>query len=180
VHVRTICLAILSEGETTGYDIRKMSTEGEYSYFVDASYGSIYPALAKLEQDGLVTSRVEPHPGKPSRKVYSITEAGRQEFIDTLFEPLADDEFRCEFLMFARFAHELPAELVEKRICERVSALDEHIGRLEDLKDKRTSATETWILNLGIDSLSHHRTYLNKHRQELVELAQPARARAAE
>ena len=44
MNVRTICLAILYDGEATGYEIRKLSVEGEYSYFIDASFGSIYPA----------------------------------------------------------------------------------------------------------------------------------------
>ena len=49
MNVRTICLAILFEGEASGYEIRKLSVEGEYSYFIDASFGSVCPALAKLE-----------------------------------------------------------------------------------------------------------------------------------
>ena len=80
MNVRTLCLAILYFGDATGYEIRKLSTEGKYSYFVEASYGAIYPALAKLEKDGLVTCRIEAVEGKPSRKVYSITDAGRNEF----------------------------------------------------------------------------------------------------
>ena len=40
MNVRTICLAILYDGDSTGYEIRKLSTEGEYSYFIDASYGA--------------------------------------------------------------------------------------------------------------------------------------------
>jgi len=44
--VRGLCLAILSYGDATGYEIRKESTEGRFSYFDDASFGSIYPALA--------------------------------------------------------------------------------------------------------------------------------------
>ena len=77
MNVRTICLAILFEGESTGYEIRKLSVEGEYSYFVDASFGAIYPALQKLEADKLVTSRVEQQDGKPAKKIYVITELGR-------------------------------------------------------------------------------------------------------
>ena len=72
MNVRTICLAILYDGEATGYEIRKLSVEGEYSYFIDASFGSIYPALAKLEVDGLVTSRVEMQEGKPAKKVIVV------------------------------------------------------------------------------------------------------------
>ena len=104
MNVRTICLAILYDGDSTGYEIRKLSTEGEYCYFVDASFGAIYPALAKLEDDKLVTSRVEQQDGKPAKKIYSITAPGRHEFINSLFEQLGEDEYRSEFLLFARFA----------------------------------------------------------------------------
>ena len=88
MNVRTICLAILFEGEASGYEIRKLSVEGEYSYFIDASFGSIYPALAKLEADNFVTSHVEQQDGKPAKKVYTITQAGRHAFIASLFDDL--------------------------------------------------------------------------------------------
>ncbi len=76
MNVRTVCLSILYEGEATGYEIRRMTVEGECAYFVEASFGSIYPALAKLEQDGLIRSREEAHPGKPPRRVYALTDTG--------------------------------------------------------------------------------------------------------
>ena len=78
MNVSSICLAILFCGDRTGYDIRKISTEGSYSFFVEASYGSIYPALNRLEHEGLVTCRHEAQDGKPARKVYSITDSGRK------------------------------------------------------------------------------------------------------
>ncbi len=180
MNVRTICLAILFDGETTGYDIRKQSTEGEYAYFVEASYGSIYPALAKLEQDGLVTSRVEEQKGRPARKVYSITETGRRVLLDSLFEPLVDDSYRCEFLLFARFASELPAALVEKRIAERICAVEAHVSNLEELEERDLKPTERWILDYGLASLRQHRKYLIEHKDELVALAQPEAAQAAQ
>ena len=87
MNVRTLCLSILYNGEASGYDIRRMCTEEEFAYFVEASYGSIYPALAKLEEDGLVTSRTEQQDGKPAKKIYSITDAGRDAFVAALGEP---------------------------------------------------------------------------------------------
>ena len=100
MNVRTICLAILTQGDTTGYDIRKRSTEGDFSYFVEASFGSIYPALSKLEEEGLVTSRVEPQEGRPAKRVYAITPSGREQFINSLFDDLNQDVFRSEFMLF--------------------------------------------------------------------------------
>ena len=45
MNVKTLCLSILYEGEATGYEIRRLCVEGECSYFIEASFGSIYPCL---------------------------------------------------------------------------------------------------------------------------------------
>lgn len=51
MNVRTLCLSVLYEGKATGYEIRRLCVEGESSYFIEASFGSIHPALAKLEEE---------------------------------------------------------------------------------------------------------------------------------
>src|SRR6185436_10331474 len=173
MNVRTICLAILFDSEATGYEIRKLSVEGEYSYFIDASYGAIYPALQKLEADKLVTSRVEQQDGKPAKKIYSITELGRREFINSLFEKLGDDEFRSEFLLFARFASELPQSLVQVRLSERIASLDAAIAELERLKTQHTHPGDGWVIDYGQTCMAAARDYIQSHFGELVALARP-------
>jgi PadR family transcriptional regulator, regulatory protein AphA len=182
MNVRTICLAILYEGEATGYEIRKLSVEGDYSYFIDASFGSIYPALAKLETDKLVTSRVEQQDGKPAKKVYVITEAGRRAFISSLFEKLGDDEFRSEFLLFARFASELPASLVETRLKERLASIDEMLGEMDKMNCEYQHPGDKWVIGYGRACIGYTRDYLKAHMGELVAMARPdaAAAHAAE
>ena len=69
--VRTLCLAILNFGDATGYEIRKLSTEGKFRYFIEASFGSIYPTLARLEAEGLVTECAR-SPCRASRRARSI------------------------------------------------------------------------------------------------------------
>ena len=59
MNVRTLCLGILSVGEASGYEIKKEIEEGLFSHFIDASFGSIYPALTQLNAEGLVTLRAE-------------------------------------------------------------------------------------------------------------------------
>ncbi|HVW92754.1 MAG TPA: PadR family transcriptional regulator [Devosia sp.] len=173
MNVRTICLAILYEGEATGYEIRKLSVEGDYSYFVDASFGSIYPALARLEAENLVTSRVEPQEGKPAKKVYAITEAGRRSFISSLFEDLGQDEYRSEFLLFARFASELPASLVEERLKERLAQLDADIAELERISGAEAHPADCWVMGFGRACIGAARDYIAAHMGELIALARP-------
>jgi len=178
MNVKNLCLAILHDGETTGYEIRKMSTEGECSYFVDASYGSIYPALARLEAEGLVTCRVEQQDGRPAKKVYSITDEGRKTFHDSLFNDLDDDVFRSEFLLFARFAADLPASLVKNRLEERVARLDDEIKQLEEVRADRPDPADQWVINYGICCLKVAREHVAAHMNELVGLAQPDQIRS--
>ncbi len=173
MNVRTLCLAILHDGETTGYQIRKLSTEGEYAYFVDASYGSIYPALARLETDKMVTSRVEQQEGRPAKKVYSITELGRETFRKSLFNDIDEDVFRSEFLLFARFAPLLPASLVETRINEQIERLEEEIRQLEDACSRKPAPNDQWVINYGLACLRAGRQHLVQSKQDLIALAKP-------
>jgi PadR family transcriptional regulator AphA len=172
MNIRTLCLSILFEGEATGYEIRRLSVEGECSYFVEASFGSIYPALAKLEDEGLVTSRVEPQAGKPAKKVYAITELGRSAFVDSLFEPLAGDVFRSPFLLFARFAHLLPASLVEQRLKERLASSQKALDQLRQLAEDRSAhATDAWVVRYGLACMEVAHRHMQDHLHELVALA---------
>jgi PadR family transcriptional regulator AphA len=180
MNVRTVCLSILYEGESTGYDIRKLTVEGEYSYFVDASFGAIYPALQKLEDEGLVSSRVEPQSGKPSRKVYAITQAGRNAFLDSLFDDIGDDNFRSPFLLFARFAAELPQSLVQQRLSERIAKLDSRIAAMERAAQTRAAPADRWIIEYGRACLAVARDHIEAHRGELIAMARPDTAAAAE
>lgn len=71
--LRLYLLSLLDEGPRHGYDIMQAlsdRTGGTYT----ASAGTIYPRLAKLEEEGLVTKSID---GR--KTVYEITDAGRAE-----------------------------------------------------------------------------------------------------
>ena len=71
--LRLYLLNLLDEGPRHGYDIMQAlsdRTGGTYT----PSAGTIYPRLAKLEEEGLVTKTID---GR--KTVYAITEAGRAE-----------------------------------------------------------------------------------------------------
>jgi PadR family transcriptional regulator PadR len=57
--------------------------------------GTIYPALARLEATGMVSSAREPSPSGPPRKYFELTEAGRD----------ALDARRAEWREFSRSIH---------------------------------------------------------------------------
>ncbi len=102
--VKSLCLGVLTLGDASGYEIRKMFEDGPFGHFYDASYGSIYPALGKLLADGHVSVTEHIQPGRPSKKVYSLTPAGRAAFQMALAEPPGADRLRSEVLVRFFFA----------------------------------------------------------------------------
>ena len=171
MNVRTLCLAILNFGETTGYEIKKQSVEGEYSYFVDASFGSIYPALSKLEADGLVTSRQEAQPGKPPKKIYAITDAGRTELAEALTEPPSRDIFRSEFLLVAVCAEMLPKHVVSKAIENRLLMLNEELAHLKTVATEAKGAAGRWTAEYGVCCIANSIRHLEDTRGALEAVA---------
>jgi len=173
--VRTLCLAILNFEDATGYEIRKLSTEGRYSYFVDASFGSIYPALARLEADGLVTVRKEEQSGKPSRKIYSITEAGRAEFVRALGEPPAPDTFRSPFLLVAMCADLVGAEAIVTAIDHRLAHLRAEDAKLDAIAGDCDHAATGFILDYGRHCVAQDIAFLERNRHRLEQIAAEGR-----
>lgn len=72
-----ILLGLLRD-PATGYALKSTFSE-RIRHFWSAEFSQIYPTLKRLEQRGMLGSRVEPSPKGPNRKVYSLTEEGREE-----------------------------------------------------------------------------------------------------
>lgn len=176
MNARTLCLSILFEKEASGYEIRQLCTNGECAYFVEVSFGSIYPALTKMENEGLLTSHTQEQQGRPAKKIYKITDEGKKEFRNSLFETLNDDVFRSEFLLFARFAHLLPSLLVKQRLLERQEMLEKEIEDLENLvkglpQNSSAHSGDFWVINYGLEVRRVEKRYVETHMQQLIELS---------
>jgi DNA-binding PadR family transcriptional regulator len=70
-------LGLLSREELSGYDLagRMRAAVG---HFWEARHSQIYPELARLEEEGLVSHRVVEQRERPDKKVYKITPAGAE------------------------------------------------------------------------------------------------------
>lgn len=88
-------LGMLTIEPMSGYDIRKFVQE-VLSNFWNESFGRIYPLLGQLEKKGLVTARLHEQTGKPDRRVYHITNRGREVLKDWLRAPSQPMQIRNE------------------------------------------------------------------------------------
>jgi DNA-binding PadR family transcriptional regulator len=71
--LRLYLLKLLAEGPKHGYELIRL-LENRFHGLYAPSAGTIYPRLARMEADGLIT-----HTASGGRKVYDITDAGRRE-----------------------------------------------------------------------------------------------------
>lgn len=134
MHVKTLCLGALSFQEGTGYDIKKLF-ESAFSHFQNASYGSIYPSLKKLQEEGMVTCHIEPGDKHPDRKLFRITETGTQHLLQTLTQTPPTELVRSDFLVQIFFAHLLPTPVLQQKLDEMEQAYQDELKYLESIQD---------------------------------------------
>ncbi len=73
-----LVLSVLADGPLHGYRLAK-EIERRSGGFFTGSWGSLYPALQRLEQDAYIEGVWEPFPpqGKRRRRVYRLTARGQ-------------------------------------------------------------------------------------------------------
>ena len=132
--VKTVCLGMLTGGEASGYDLKK-EFESSFGHFFAAGYGSIYPALSALADSGLVECRHVPQEGKPDRKVYRITDAGRETLLKELDNPAPSHKVRSEFLATMCFAHLMSPEQIEKVLQSRAEDIARYLTMFDEFEN---------------------------------------------
>jgi len=167
--VRTLCLGILALGEASGYEIKKMVAEGSFSFFSEASYGSIYPALTKLTEEGLITCEQKPQDKRPDKKVYSLTAAGRAKLTEQLQKNPGPDRQRSEFLAALLFAEAVAPERVREMIDERINQHSQNLGELETLRaEEELSPASRFVIEYGIATQQAALDFLKARRETLL------------
>ena len=116
MEVKTLCLGVLTLGDASGYEIKKAFEDSPVGDFMEASYGSIYPALTKLTDEGLVTCDERSQEGRPDKKVYSITDQGRDTFLAAMSSVPSEDKYRSEFAFMMLFADDMSSEQISQLI----------------------------------------------------------------
>jgi PadR family transcriptional regulator, regulatory protein AphA len=168
LNVRDLCLGYLSLREATGYEIKKDFEDGMFCHFMEASYGSIYPALSQLALENLVTVREEEQSGKPDKKVYAITNAGVMALKKSLGGLPARDKYKSEFLFIMLLQNHLSVH-------QRIAAMEKQMA---DLKADLMSIAECkqqgcsdygseFVLGYGDAVLTASVTYLQDKLSEL-------------
>ena len=146
-------LGLLMDRDHHGYEVRTQLRD-RLGVWANVSFGSIYPALARLERHGFVEAVAPVAPrgaslstgslsgeraslrslratsglGRRGRKVYRITDRGRQEFVTLLADPATLDDSKNFSLRMALAKYLTPSlrvRLLERRRTDLVERLAE-------------------------------------------------------
>ena len=99
-------LGLINYQPATGYELKATFNKSVH-FFWNATLPQIYRTLNQMEKRGWLTLKVKHQNGKPSRKVYDITKAGREEFKRWLTEPPEMPEPRNAMLIKIFFGNRM-------------------------------------------------------------------------
>jgi PadR family transcriptional regulator AphA len=169
--VKTVCLGMLTDGPACGYDLKK-HFESSFGHFFAAGYGSIYPALSTLADQGHVSCEHMPQEGKPDRKIYEITENGKAFLLEALDDPAPSHKVRSEFLATLCFAHLMTNDQVETVLNSIVSEIDLH---QEIIAGMQTNCAHNWppgkcfVAGFGKTIIGAMKKYIEENRHMLAD-----------
>ncbi len=119
-------MALLYERPMHPYEMVTVMRERGKHETVRLRYSSLYSVVSAMEREGLISPRETMREGRrPERKIYEITDAGREEFLTWLRELLREPV--KEYTQFAAGLSFLPGLPPE----EAIALLEERVGRLE-------------------------------------------------
>lgn len=162
---RMTVLAMVSAGVGHGYGIRREIERMNMSRWADIQEGSIYAALRRLADEGLIREAGREQEGRgPPRTVYEITGEGREErdrllrrHLSTVV--LAADPVDAALAFFVFLDSDELAEGLEERLA-RLEAGLERLDRLESIagSDQGLDPLDTMIE----DNFAHERGRLTQ------------------
>ncbi len=171
--LRHAILGILDYREMHGYQLKRVLDEG-ISNFWPVNLAAIYPSLRKLEEEGLVAHHTEESgEGRPARKVYTITDDGREELVRwRKLSPDGGTRVRNPLFLKLLFAHEedFPDAVgwIDKQLEQLRSARDRFADELANPRAFSTLVVQ-FMRESGVAHLELELELLEELRARLVE-----------
>jgi PadR family transcriptional regulator AphA len=173
--LRYAVLTLLDIEPGSGYDLKRRF-ERSVSHFWSASHQQMYRELHKLHSEGLLDCTEQAQAGKPDKKIYRLTDSGRQLLREWVQQPAPAQKIREPFLLQLFAGHHLNREqvraAVERSMHEHRQLLRSYLEQDEKFRSRDQALQQRlWLshqtLLLGIEA---EKTWLEWGEKLLKEL----------
>lgn len=120
-------LVSLAERASTGYDLARRF-DRSIGQFWTATHQQVYKVLARMEGNGWLAATHVAQEGRPDKKVYDLTAAGRAELADWIDRPADPEATRSDLAVKIRGASYGDPAAVADEVCRHRAM---HADRLE-------------------------------------------------
>jgi DNA-binding PadR family transcriptional regulator len=111
-------LGLIAESRAvSGYDLVK-TFDASMAHYWHALHGQIYPTLDRMRAAGFIDSRDVIQRGRPNKRLYSITAAGRAMLLKWLLSPAEPFKIKHAPLLRTRFLGHLGAQKAGEKLLE--------------------------------------------------------------
>jgi len=170
LNFRIFILGLLTNRPMSGYDIRRFLRSLGW-LLGSPSFGTIYPALHALLEDGLVTVEVVPHPTRPPRKIYTITQPGQEALQEWVQQPAPRHIGLRSFIMHLILAGNDRSDGLVSHLEQRREAVLAHrasLGQVAEALDNHVSSGEEIAIDYGRAIAETELAWLDRYLAQLA------------
>jgi PadR family transcriptional regulator AphA len=131
-------LGLIAIQPASGYDLKRTIERSIY-YIWNATSPQIYNTLAKLREEGFITSVDLPQRSKPDKKIHAITPEGREALAAFLNEPIRSSVTRDEVLLRIFFGNFADRGTIHKELLLTLERIREECAYLETVEARITA-----------------------------------------
>ncbi|MBC2904208.1 PadR family transcriptional regulator [Streptomyces cupreus] len=129
-------LAALLEGEASGYELSKLF-DVSFANFWASTPQQLYRELERLTQDELIAARTVQQERRPNKRMFTLTETGREELRSFAAEPVRRPAaMRDELLIKIQAMDDSDPAPAQALIEERMSWSEGKLARYERVRER--------------------------------------------
>jgi DNA-binding PadR family transcriptional regulator len=169
--VRLIILYYLNIKATHGYEIQKYIQVAGFNRWANVKSGSIYYALNKMEKEGEVKLVKETIHGSRTRKIYEITDKGREELnksirgeMEKFLVPIGTEKY-----ILPMFVDEITKDESDLIINKHIEKLNEQLKYWKYWRDVKITDGSTEVEKISFDMTISNIEYSIKWHKALLQ-----------
>ncbi|MEU9014891.1 PadR family transcriptional regulator [Streptomyces sp. NPDC048479] len=146
--MRLPLLALLSRGPAHGYELKQDLEKLLGAAYPQPNVGQIYVTLGRLEKVGLIAGEDVEQSGRPNKRTYRLTDAGREAvlawFDETTDEPRVRDEFFMKIALAPESGLADPVTLINKQRRQYLNTMRD-LSKLAASEDRNNRVSQLLI-----------------------------------